>query len=148
MRCRFLIIGLVLLVSFVASVTAKPPPPPPPPSITFTFINDTDHTVKISSSVLCMYTPSSVSVPGLTITTTGERTITNQFIDVEKELPPGGRHTETRTYEFYYKISGAAGSVYWNGRTERQDSNPGAQVKTVTVRAISSAPWVQTTATK
>lgn len=141
----------MLFVLFVCLATigiAKPPPPPPPPSISFTLINDTDHTAKVSASVLCTYTPSTVGGFGVNITVTGDRTINNQFIDVSRELPPGGRHTETRTYEFYYKIAGAAGSVYWNGRTERTDSNPGAQVKTVTVRAINSAPWVETTATR
>lgn len=151
MRIRILCMLMALLVCLATAGIAKPPAPPAPPptpTIQFNFINDSDHTVTIKSSVLCIYTPSSTGVPGLSITLTGERTITNKFIDVEKVLPPGGRHSETRTYEFYYKISGAAGSVYWDGRTERQDSSPGPQVKTVTVRAINAAPWVQTTATK
>lgn len=147
MRVRNLVLLLVLIVSFATAGFAKPPSPPPP-TITFIFINDTDHAVKIKSTVLCIYTPTTTGVPGLSITTSGGRTITNQFIDVEKDLPPGGRYTETRTYEFYYKINGAGGSVYWNGRTESHEAYGGPQVKTVTVRAINGAPWVQTTVTR
>ena len=126
MRFKKSIICILTAVLLLAGLAfAGSLSPPPPPTTTFTFYNDNDFPVKIRASVYLEYQKQNwdnASRPG-------------KFLDVEADVAPYGSYTRTEVYDRFYKGFGASGSVWFEGRTLRQDcSCPG--VKSVTVRAL------------
>lgn len=126
MRCKAGIIIAVLAALILAGLAvAGSLSPPPPPTTTFTFYNDNDFPVKIRASVYLEYQKQNWdnnSRPG-------------KFLDVEADVAPYGSYTRTEVYDSFYKGFGAAGSVWFEGRTLRQDCSC-TGVKFVTVRAL------------
>ncbi len=94
--------------------------PQAPPTTNFTFYNDNDFPVKIRASVFLQ--SKNPSLPA-------------RFLDVEANVAPYGTYTKTEVYEAHYRGVGASGSVWFEGRTLRQDCTCQG-VKNVSVRAL------------